>query len=121
MRYSLLSVVLLLGACLGGRVHVDEWTDIAVTQPVDVWTQGQHWHLYGVTVLLDSITGIPTDVTLDCDSCRVGFPRSQIDSVVTRHQSELVKGIVAQSAALLYLYGYFFVAPYVYALAAIPE
>ncbi len=121
MRYSLLSLVLLLGACLGGRVHVDEWTDIAVTQPVDVWTQGQHWHLYGVTVLLDSITGIPTDVTLDCDSCRVGFARSQIDSVVTRHQSELVKGIVAQSAALLYLYGYFFVAPYVYALAAIPE
>ena len=104
MRYSLLSLLLLLGACLGGRVHVDEWTDIAVTQPVDVWTQGQHWHLYGVTVLLDSITGIPTDASLSCDSCRVGFPRSQIDSVVTRQHSELLKGVAAQAGAITYLF-----------------
>src|SRR6266571_3049516 len=111
MRYSLLSILLLLGACLGGRVHVDEWTDIAITQPVDVWTQGQHWRLHGVTVLLDSITGIPTDAPLDCDSCRVGFPRSQIDSVVTRQQREFVNGIVAQSEAIMYLF----------VMAAIPE
>ena len=103
MRYSLLSLVLLLGACLGGRVHVDEWTDIAITQQVDVWTQGQHWRLYGITVLLDSITGIPTDVSLDCDSCRVGFPRSQIDSVVTRRPNEIVKGVVVQTEAIIYL------------------
>jgi hypothetical protein len=111
MRYSLPSLLLLLGACLGGRVHVDEWTDIAVPQEVDVWTQGQHWRLYGVTVLLDSITGIPATAPLSCDSCRVGFPRSQIDSVVTRQHSELLKGIAAQSMALMYLFG----------IAAIPE
>ena len=111
MRYSLLSALLLLGACLGGRVHVDEWTDIGITQTVDVWTQGQQWRLYGVTVLLDSITGIPTDAPLSCDSCRVGFPRSQIDSVVTRQHSELLKGIAAQAGAVTYLF----------LIAAIPE
>ena len=111
MRYSLLSALLLLGACVAGRVHVDEWTDMGITQEVDVWTQGQQWRLYGVTVLLDSITGIPTDASLDCDACRVGFPRSQIDSVVTRQHSELLKGIAAQAGAVTY----------VFLMVAIPE
>ena len=105
LRFAPLAL-LLLGACLGGRVHVDEWTDIAVTQKVDVWTQGQHWRLHGVTVMLDSISGIPADTSLDCDDCRVGFPRSRIDSVVTRHTSEVAKGVFAQGTALVSLYGY---------------
>jgi hypothetical protein len=102
VRSAALFPLLLVGACLGRRVHVDEWTDIAIEQKVDVWTQGQHWRLYGVTVMLDSITGIPTEVPLSCDSCRVGFPRSRIDSVVTRHTSELVKGVLMQAAAISY-------------------
>ncbi len=109
-RKSLLSLVLLLGACAAPRVHVDEWTDIGITQPVDVWTQGRHWRLYGVTVLLDSITGIPTDAPLSCDSCRVGFPRSQIDSTGTREPSWLVEAVFAQTRALLM----------VFAMSAIP-
>jgi hypothetical protein len=100
LRSAALFPLLLVGACLGGRVHVDEWTDIAIEQKVDVWTQGQHWRLHGVTVLLDSITGIPSDVALSCDSCRVGFPRSRIDSVVTRHTNGLVEGVLAQGAAI---------------------
>ena len=104
MRTASLSALLLLGACVAGRVHVDEWSDIGITQTVDVWTQGQQWRLYGVTVLLDSITGIPTDASLSCDSCRVGFPRSQIDSVVTRQHSELLKGVAAQAGAITYLF-----------------
>jgi hypothetical protein len=114
MRYASLSALLLLGACLGGRVQVDEWTDIAVTQNVDVWTQGQHWRLHGVTVMLDSISGIPADTSLDCDDCRLGFPRSQIDSVVTRRHSELLTGVAAQAGAVTYTYLLFF-------FAAIPE
>lgn len=113
MRRSLgLALLLLpLGGCIAGRVHVDEWTDIAVTQKVDVWTQGQHWRLYGVTVMLDSITGIPADVSLDCDSCRVGFPRSQIDSVATGHTPWVVQAIGAQTGALAWLYLYVAVIP----------
>ena len=103
MRGVALLPPLLAAACLGGRVHVDEWTDIAIEQHVDVWTQGQHWRLHGVTVLLDSITGISSDLTLSCDSCRVGFPRSRIDSVVTRRTSGLVEGAFVQVAAMSYL------------------
>jgi len=98
--------LLLLGACLAPRRHVDEWTDIGITQKVEVWTQGRHWRLYGVTVLLDSVTGIPADRSLDCDLCRVGFPRSQIDSVVTRRPNEIVKGIAVQAGAIIHLVGY---------------
>ena len=68
--------------------------------------QGRHWRLYGVTVLLDSVTGIPADRSLDCDLCRVGFPRSQIDSVVTRRPNEIVKGIAVQAGAIIHLVGY---------------
>ena len=95
--------LLLLSACLAPRRHVDEWTDIGITQKVDVWTDGQHWRLHGVTVMLDSITGIPSDRSLDCDSCRVGFPRSRIDSVVTRQPSQIVKIVTVQTEALLAL------------------
>lgn len=108
LRSAALSLLLLLGACVAGRVHVDEWTDIAIPQKVDVWTQGQHWQLHGVTVMLDSISGVPADISLDCDSCRVGFARSQIDSVVTNHTNGLVEGALIQGAAIsfnrLYMY-----------------
>ena len=95
--------LLLLGACLAPRRHVDEWTDIGITQKVDVWAQGRHWRLYGVTVLLDSVTGIPADRSLDCEWCRMGFARSQIDSVVTRRPNEIVKGVAAQAGAIISL------------------
>src|SRR5580765_5940984 len=88
-----LAPTLLLGACLGGRVRLDESTPVNAWQAVDVWTHGQRLRLHGATVLLDSITGIPYDEPLTCDSCRVGVPRAQIDSafVVRRGSSLLVR------------------------------
>ncbi len=83
MRLSIflpLAPIVLLGACLGGRTRLDEWTPFGVRQAVDVWSHGRRLRLHAATVLLDSITGIPYDLPLTCDSCRVGIPRAQIDS-----------------------------------------
>ena len=83
MRFSIflrLAPIVLLGACLGGRAPLDEWTPVDAGQAVDVWSRGRRLRLHGATVLLDSITGIPYDLPLTCDSCRVGVPRAEIDS-----------------------------------------
>jgi len=91
MRSSIflpLAPVVLLGACLGGRARLDDSTPVDPWRGVDVWSHGQRLRLHGATVLLDSITGIPYDQPLTCDSCRVGLPRAQIDSAfVIRHSA----------------------------------
>jgi hypothetical protein len=85
-----LAPIVLLGACLGGRARLDEWTPLDARQTVDVWSHGRRLRLHGATVLLDSITGIPYDMPLTCDSCRVGLPRAQIDSAFVIRGSPLL-------------------------------
>lgn len=79
--------IVLLGACLGGRARVDEWTPVKATDEVEVWSQNRILRLHAATVLLDSITGIPYALPLSCDSCRVGIPRAQVDSAFVGHQT----------------------------------
>lgn len=76
-----LASALLLGACVGGYVRVVEPTDFKATRELDVWSHGQRLRLHAVSMLLDSVTGIPLKSPLTCDRCRVGFPLTQIDSV----------------------------------------
>lgn len=75
-----LASALLLGAC-AGYVRVDEPTDFYPRRELDVWTHGERLRLHAVSMLLDSVTGIPLASPLSCDRCRVGFPLTQIDSV----------------------------------------
>ena len=77
--------IMLLGACLGGRARVDEWTPVGAADEVEVWSHNRVLRLHAATVLLDSITGIPSTMPLSCDSCRVGIPRAQVDSAFVRH------------------------------------
>lgn len=37
--------------------------------------------IHGLTVLADSLRGIPSPAPLDCDSCRVAVPRAEVDSI----------------------------------------
>lgn len=51
------------------------------SDPVLIWTHGtvEKWH--GVEVTADSVSGIPYEKSLDCDSCRLSIPRAQVDSM----------------------------------------
>jgi hypothetical protein len=46
-----------------------------------VWASGQALRLHGVVVKADSVSGIPFFKPLDCDSCRVGLRRTEVDSL----------------------------------------
>ena len=50
-------------------------------QQVQVWASGQVLRLHGVIVRADSVSGVPFFKPLDCDSCRVGIPRAEVDSL----------------------------------------
>jgi hypothetical protein len=50
-------------------------------QQVQVWTGGRVLRLHGVVVRADTVSGVPFLESLDCDSCRVGIGRAEIDSL----------------------------------------
>ncbi len=50
-------------------------------QQVQVWAGGRILRLHGVIVGADTVSGIPFSRSLDCDSCRVGVGRVEVDSL----------------------------------------
>jgi hypothetical protein len=96
---------LLLGACVGGYVRVVEPTDFKATRELDVWSHGQRLRLHAVSMLLDSVTGIPLKSPLSCDWCRVGFPMTEVDSVTADRLGGVKEDVkhVARLALLEYL------------------
>jgi hypothetical protein len=91
MRLKLLAPVslVLVGGCVFGYTRVPEpaGVDTQPTSEVHVWTHGQLLKLHGTTMLLDSITGIPTKDPLTCDECRIGLPLTEVDSVFLQRQT----------------------------------
>ena len=59
---------------LGRNQHVKIWSGDSVAQ----------W--YAVVITADSITGVPTKMSTKCDSCRLGFPLSAVDSIRLRYR-----------------------------------
>jgi hypothetical protein len=52
-------------------------------QVVQVWSRSHAAQLHGLVVTPDSILGVGYLAPVDCDSCRVGFLRSDVDSLRT--------------------------------------
>lgn len=50
-------------------------------QQVQVWRGGTAFQLHAVVVTADSVTGIPYTRPVTCDSCRIGLPRAEADSI----------------------------------------
>ena len=59
---------------LGRNQHVKIWSGDSVSQ----------W--YAVVITADSITGVPTNMSTKCDSCRLGFPLYSVDSIRLRYR-----------------------------------
>jgi hypothetical protein len=54
---------------------------LAPRQQVQVWHGGKAERWHAVVVAADSVTGISYLRPVTCDSCRVGMPRSAVDSI----------------------------------------
>ena len=71
-------------ACGAGWRQPTEPIPVALSNPrqqVQVWRAGRSLQLHGVTVSEDSVSGIPYLAPLDCNSCRIALPRSEVDSL----------------------------------------
>jgi hypothetical protein len=98
----------ILSGCAFGYARVPEpaGTDTQPTTEVRVWTRGRLLRLHGATMLLDSITGIPTKDPLECDACRIGLPLTDVDSVFMQREvgNDLKKvGKAALAWAIIFL------------------
>jgi hypothetical protein len=72
-----------LAACGAGWHRVDDLTprQLPIRQQVQLW-MGQHSRvLHAVTLESHSIGGVPFHLPPECDSCRVLFVRSTVDSM----------------------------------------
>jgi len=80
-----LTAILLATACL--NVH---WRRTELPRQVDydkqyqVWSHGKavRWHY--VHIGPNTVSGIPFDKPLDCDSCRQRIPKTDVDSILVR-------------------------------------
>ena len=54
-------------------------------QQVQIWTKDTMVRWHAVVVTRDSISGIPYQLSTTCDSCRLTFPWTAVDSALTGH------------------------------------
>lgn len=72
-----------LAGCGGGwhRVEPKPEQDYLPRQQVQVWSSGKAQVLHGVSLIGDSLIGIPYHQSLECDSCTVSVPLARVDSL----------------------------------------
>ena len=90
---SCLVFALLAAGCSPASVEwrpLDQPTHVKRSHVVAIWSHGavKAWH--AVVITQDSISGIPYDMSLTCDSCRRSLPRSLVDSVQLAYQGQYV-------------------------------
>ncbi len=93
VRCSASAFILLASGCAQWIQHrIDQPTPIEPTDPVLIWSgdKVEKWH--AVVITPDSVSGIPYQISLKCDSCRRSLPRSQVDSMVHRFKSGAGQG-----------------------------
>lgn len=65
----------------GWRAVTVEPREVPPRQQAQLWVAAGPLQVHGLRVTGDSISGIPFLQPLACDSCRVAFPRAEVDSV----------------------------------------
>ena len=105
-RYTWLVFVSLAAGCATSHLawrRLDDPTRLKPDKLVWIWGGGElnKWH--SVVVTQDSVTGVPYDIPLPCDSCQRSLPRNQIDSMKVSYQQHNVAKEVFVGAGLVFL------------------
>jgi hypothetical protein len=53
----------------------------APRQQAQIWVAGRASRVHAVVLTADSVSAIPFRRPTDCDSCRVAWPRAEVDSI----------------------------------------
>ena len=83
---------------LGSTTHMD----VPPTREIRVWTAKRYVVLRDVRFPKDSVTGVPTKAPFGCDTCRVAYPLSGVDSMQSG-TSEALPAILIGGGAVLFL------------------
>jgi hypothetical protein len=83
VRSALMPAALLPQAACGAGWHrIDPVapSSLPERQQVQVWQDGRRLQLHAIRVDHDSVSGVPFQKPVDCDSCRISLPSSTLDS-----------------------------------------
>ncbi len=83
---------------LGSTTHMD----VPPTREIRVWTAKRAVVLRQVRFPKDSVTGVPVKAPFGCDTCRVAYPLSVVDSMQSG-SSEALPVILIGGGAVLFL------------------
>jgi hypothetical protein len=82
VRCSYIALVLLAGGCsLLGWHRIDFPSQPERGRQFQIWSRGTVARWHGVVISWDSLSGIPYNKPLDCDSCRQSIARTEVDSI----------------------------------------
>jgi len=95
-----------LSGCAGWqRIEIgDIAAGLPARQQVQVWSSGTSRAYHNVQIRGDSLIGVPFQLPLSCDSCRVAIPLASVDSLRQGNQETtgiVVVGIVALAVGFL--------------------
>jgi hypothetical protein len=76
-------LILVIAGCGAGwrRIPAPEAGTFAPRQQAQLWEAGKAHQVHAVVVGPDSITAIPFTRPIECDTCRLTWPRNAVDSV----------------------------------------
>lgn len=100
MRPRVAMVLLILAGCTsfqGGRPVDQLPSPLPPKERVEVWSHGKAFQLHAVHIDADSVRGVRWWHSPECDSCRVAFARSEVDSVRTRRFDSGETGVLVLS------------------------
>ena len=85
---------------------LDQPTTVKRNDIVWVWSQGMLNRWRAVVLAPDSVSGVPWYLPLNCDSCRLSLPLTQVDSMRLGHEHhnvplEVLAGIGIVTAAII--------------------
>ena len=82
----------------GSTTHMD----VPPTREIRIWTAKRPVVLRSVRFPKDSVTGVPARAPYGCDSCRVAYPLSVVDSMQSG-SSEVLPAILITAGAVAFL------------------
>ncbi len=77
--------VLAVGCHSEWRPRLEEPASIKPHDVVRIWSSDTVAQWHAVVVTSDSVSGIPYETSLECDSCRRSMPLVLVDSMKVRH------------------------------------
>ena len=80
------------------RPRLEEPASIKPADAVRIWSGGTVAQWHAVVIKSDSVSGIPYETSLQCDSCRLSMPLVLVDSMKVSHATSAKTVLIVAGA-----------------------